>query len=184
MDFKTIVSHLWPMWVLGFLVLLAVYNSKEKKHIRIEKKAVIKFLTFMAFVSAVRFFILGLSAHLGLVSPGLVETLKTISSIPVPTIFGVYWEDACHGLPLLLLGNAIGDKKWLKPVYWAAMIAVMTAFGLGHMYQGVTASILLSLYIPASIHFAKKFGFGTVMLCHIAYDLVTILTTKAMLGFF
>lgn len=164
---------MYPYWILGILVIYAVWFSSNRYFLRITKKPIIKWIRFLAIVTLIRIilfkFLLG--AHLE--SPGVV--------IPLPIAFTVFWEDACHGLPLALFKKMIGNNKWLKPLYWVLMAIVMVEFGFGHLYQGVVPAMFLTLYVPYSVKMGEKHGFGTVMIGHILYDLATMLFVKYML---
>ena len=110
------------------------------------------------------------------------EAAKNIVQIPWFLAFGVFWEDMLHALPLILLQKLIGTQKKTWPIHILATAVIMASFGLGHTYQGAFAAFALSFYIPYSVQLGKKFGLGTVMICHILYDLSTILFLKFMLG--
>jgi hypothetical protein len=102
--------------------------------------------------------------------------------IPWQTTLGVFWEDAVHALPLVLLGKMFANKTWYKIAKWPLLAAVMCSFGAGHLYQGVLAACMLSFYIPFSMKMGEKHGFGTVMLCHMMYDLITLLSIGWIVG--
>lgn len=67
-------------------------------------------------------------------------------------------------------------KKFLP--HWAfVIVAVLTSavFGLGHLYQGWLAAVLLSAYpYFISYHYGKKHGYGTVMVAHVIFDIVIL----------
>ena len=88
----------------------------------------------------------------------------------------------CNTIPLVILGTMIEGKKWLRPLYLMLMAAMSLTFGSLHAYEGLQAMIVLSMYIPFTIRLGKKYGFGTVMICHIVYDLVTFFTFKTIAG--
>ena len=114
----------------------------------------------------------------------LHSAAKNISIIPWELTLSVFWEDSCHGLPVLLLQLFLGtDKKWKWAIHALCTAIVMVSFGLGHVYQGIFAACLISFYIPYSIKIGKQYGFGTVMLCHTLYDLTTLLSLKLLVGF-
>lgn len=161
---------MYPYWILGILVMLAVISSGNANLIRIDKTALKKWILFLACVTVWRVLMTKLLHFNGL---GYSKLLGP--PLPVLTAFTVFWEDACHGLPLLILRKLVAGKKWLKPLYYLALSAVMIEFGIGHLYQGVLAGFILALYIPYSIDKGEQYGFGTVMLGHMAYDLVTLL---------
>ena len=170
--------QMYPYWILGAGVLLATCLAGLKNVIRVEKSAIVSFLKFLGVLTLYRVILFTLFPHFG----PIASAAHNVSIIPWPLTLTVFWEDACHGLPLFLLGKVIGDRKWLKPFYWLAFAMVMLEFGLGHVYQGIPAAIVLSMYVPYSISLGRRFGFGTVMICHTLFDLSTILTIKFLLG--
>jgi hypothetical protein len=174
MDMKSMILNMYPYWLLGAGVLAAVIGSGHKKEVRIEKKAILYWIRFLGILTLYRVVLFAIFHK----SPQVIQMAKNVSMIPWPLTLTVFWEDACHGLPLYLIRKWIGDNKWLKPIYYALLGMVMIEFGLGHVYQGLLAACALSFYIPYSIRLGEKYGFGTVMLGHTLFDLSTILTIK------
>jgi len=110
--------------------------------------------------------------------------LSTVKSLPLGVTLFVGWEDMAHAVPIVLLRRFLGNSKWLIPARLIVLAAVMLEFGLGHRYQGNLAAAILSLYILVSIRYGVKVGFGTVMACHVMYDLATLSVAKyALSGF-
>lgn len=176
MDLKSMALAMYPYWILGASVLVATILAGKKNLIRVEKKPVLDWVKFLAVVTFWRVIMFKLF-------PSATASVgKNIAFLPWQLTLTVFWEDACHGLPLLMIKKAFGASKWLKPLYWAIVGLVMLEFGLGHVYQGVFAACLLSLYIPYSIKLGEKYGFGTVMVGHTLFDLTTILTVKFLMG--
>lgn len=179
MDFQTIASAMWPCWVFGAGMLYATKKSDHADLLKVDKKALSKWGIFLLLLTVWRIFSFKFYAH----SEHFKDSLKAVDQIPWQATLTVFWEDACHGLPLVLLQRLIGTKKWFtKPINYIALLVTMVAFGLGHLYQGVFSAVLLSFYIPYSMKLGKKYGFGTVMLGHMMYDLSTILAIKWMMG--
>lgn len=172
MDFKIFAEHMYPCWILGIIAIILTLAAGKKHLLRIEKKAVWNWCKFLLYVTAIRFAI----SKLNLGMYGNAPTL------PLAVPFTVFWEDACHGLPLLLLSNMLPDKKWAKALYWVALVLFSISFGLGHLYQGLLAAFLLSFYIKYSVDMGRKYGIGTVMICHMMYDMATLLFIKLMSG--
>lgn len=176
MDMKVIIAAMYPYWIAGAMMVLATIVAGRKDVVRIEKKAVLSWIRFLCFVTLYRIFLFKMFPHV------FSGPAKAISIIPWPMTLTVFWEDACHGLPLYILRLILGTKKWTWPIHGLLMLAMMLEFGMGHMYQGIYAACALSLYIPYSISLGKKYGFGTVMLGHTLYDLTTVLSIKLLSG--
>lgn len=167
-----------PYWILGAFIIWATANSKWKDLVRVEGKPILSFLKFLGILTLYRIFMFKMFPNLEV----LKQAATNISLIPWPMTLTVFWEDAAHGLPLVLLQRFIGTKKWTWPIHGLVTVMMMLEFGMGHVYQGLLAAIMLSFYVPYSTRLGKKYGFGTVMVCHVLFDLVTILTMKIMLG--
>lgn len=179
MDIKAWALNMYPYWLLGIFVIFATIFAGYKDVVRVEKSAMLKWLKFLGIVTIYRVLLFKLFPN----NQFLKEAIKNVTSVPWQITPSVFWEDACHGMPLFFIQMWLGTDKWWKQVIHALLLAVvMVEFGLGHVYQGVPAAIALSFYIPYSIKLGKKFGFGTVMLCHILFDLTTILTLKLFSG--
>ncbi len=176
MDLKSVALTMYPYWLLGAAMVWATARSSAKELVRVERKSVLKWVRFLCNITVLRVIMFLLFKN------QFIEGAKAVSVIPWPLTLTVFWEDACHGLPLLLIQRLIGTKKWTWPIHGLLTAMVMFEFGLGHVYQGVLAATALSFYIPYSIHLGKKYGFGTVMIGHTLYDLFTILTIKLVMG--
>lgn len=179
MTFTEMALRMYPFWIMGLFMFYATYQSKYRDLLRVEWKAVLKWCVFLGIVTVYRIIMFKIFAG--------NDTLKDMTSgamtIPWQATLTVGWEDMCHGLPLAIFALALGqDSLWKKILTWIAIIAVMISFGLGHVYQGVIAAAALSLYVPYTFKKGQQFGFGTVMICHVLYDLVTVLTLQNFLG--
>lgn len=181
MDFKTMAMNLFPFWILGLVMVFATISAGYKDLLRVEPKAVGKWLKLMGTVTLFRIVMFKLSMLSSTLGPHLKESLQPIMGIPWQGTLFVFWEDAVHGLPIILLGMLINQKWYSKVAYYGLMALIMISFGLGHTYQGNFAAMMLSLYIPFTVNAGKKYGVGTVMACHTIYDLTTILTFKLLL---
>lgn len=178
MDIKSVALDMYPYWLMGAGVLIATALAGFKKVLRIEKPAVIQWIKFLGIITVYRVLLFKLFPNFG----HLQDAAKNIAIIPWPLTLTVFWEDACHGLPLYLLRKIIGTKWWTWFIHVPLTALVMFEFGLGHLYQGVPAALLFSCYIPYSIKLGEKYGWGTVMLGHTLFDLTTILSIKFLLG--
>lgn len=178
MDFKQMAMQLWPCWMLGILMVYLTWKSQYKEVLRVDLKGILKFARLLLIITVARVVLLKLLAP-----PEMLDNIRNISHmIPWQAILGVFWEDACHTMPLVLAGMMWAGSKWYPILSKIALVVVMASFGSGHIYQGWLAAIGLSFYIPMTIKLGKKYGFGTIMLCHIAYDMSTLFTLKWIAG--
>jgi len=177
MDLKTIAENMYPFWILGVMVMGAVIAAGRKNLLRVETKPVINWSIFLVLLTVWRIMVAKFASYHGM--QGTEETFV----IPWAASFTVFWEDACHGLPVLLLRQLIGVHRWwAKILNFAMLLITMLSFGMGHLYQGVLPALILCFYVPYSIRCGKKYGFGTVMACHMLYDLVTLLFIQYFSG--
>ena len=178
MDFKTIAESMYPFWMIGTIVIAMVLAAGKKNVLRIERKPVLVWGACMVLLVGWRIFLDKVIGYHG--SQMAVQGMLTI---PWTASFTVFWEDACHGLPLLLLQDLIGKKKrWAKVLYGVVLTTIMVAFGLGHLYQGIFPALLLCMYIPYSVDVGRRYGFGTIIICHMLYDLSTLLFVHYLVG--
>jgi hypothetical protein len=178
MDFKSVALVMYPYWIMGAFMIWATAAAGYGKLVRIDPKAITKWVIFLMLITLFRVILLQFLFEV----ESYKKAAEAVTIIPWQSVFMVYWEDACFGLPLLLLHSCFRNSKLLMP-FWYAMVAMLTlSFGSGHTYQGYLPAILLMFYIPYSISLGRKYGFGTVMVGHVLYDLFTILTVKWSLG--
>lgn len=178
MNVSEVVERMWPAWAMGLAMLMLVKSSKYADLLKVDKKGLLRFARWMVIITLIRFVMLRLLAP-----QEIIEQLRgTVNFLPWQTTLGVFWEDMCHTVPLVILGRMYAKSKWYKWARLPLLAMVMFSFGSGHMYQGVWASCMLSLYIPITMKLGKKYGFGTVMLCHMFYDMATLLSLKWIVG--
>ena len=177
MDFKEIAEHMYPFWILGVVILGMVLASGHKYLLRAEKRPIAKWIILLCWITLYRVLMSKL-----LNFQGISSSPSLVAFFPIATVFTVFWEDAVHGLPLLIFKKLTKGYKWVKPIYYLLLVMVMVEFGLGHVYQGPLAAFCLSFYIPYTVKMGEKYGFGTVMLCHMMYDFVTLMYAKHMIG--
>lgn len=170
--------RMYPAWTMGLLMLYLVKNSRYKDVLRVDKKGLLGFAKWMAIITIFRIIVLKL-----LTPPDQLHAAHEAAMfIPWQATMGVFWEDMCHTVPLVLLGRMFKKTKWYKFVAIPLMLMVMISFGSGHVYQGVFAAAMISFYIPVTIRLGKKYGFGTVMICHMLYDFITIMSVRLLTG--
>lgn len=176
MDIKTAVLHYLPYWIMGIMMVFFTLRSEEDKDLmRIQPKSLLKFARTMLFVTLWRCVMMHFF-------PPTMQSAAPMLQIPLWLTATVGWEDACHTLPLAIIARYLGDSKWAKFAMVPLTMMVMLSFGLGHVYQGILPACMISFYIPIVTSLGKKHGFGTVMLCHMAYDFITLLTVRLFLG--
>jgi len=181
MNITEIAKQMWPCWALGAIILHQVWNSKNKDLLRIQPDSLKKWIGFLFLITALRVMAFDIYILLKGSAPPLHKLASTISQIPILATFTTFWEDACHGLPLVLLRRWMVGKWFSKPLNILATLAIMLSFGSGHTYQGIIPALMLTMYIPISAKLGEKHGFGTVMIGHSLYDFFTLLTVKWML---
>lgn len=179
MTFTEIALRMFPYWLMGLLMMFAVWNSQYKELLRVQPKSVLKWVGFLALLTIYRVAMFKIFSG----NQNLHDMTSGAATIPWQATFTVFWEDACHGLPLAIMSMRLGsDKLWKRILMLAAIVLVSLSFGLGHVYQGYVAAFFLSFYVPFSYRRGQEIGFGTIMICHTLYDLSTILTIKHFLG--
>ena len=177
MSFTEFALRMFPYWALGGIMFWAIWKSDYKDLLRFDLKTFAKFFAYMSVVSLFRYFMIKTIVHYGAGS-----NFQAVKGLPIGAIFFVGWENLAHSIPLVLLRRMIGTSKWVWPIHALAMLTVMMAFMGGHLYQGIFAAAIISLAVPADVHWGQKVGFGTTMSCHVLYDLATILTIRLAIG--
>jgi len=157
----------------GFLIF-AIVLWKDREILRFDYKAVQTFLWFMVGLTFLRFFLFSIAAEFGLYITDINQGLEHIKFWRLGLVF---WEDAFFAIPIYYM---VDKWKW-KEYIWLPITAILSIrFGIGHMYQ-FEAAYFAALLIPylAFYRYGKKYGFGTSMVCHILFDMITIITFKA-----
>jgi hypothetical protein len=179
MSFQEMALRMFPYWILGLFILYIVYQSSHRDLLRVQPKSVARWILFLGALTIYRIFIFKFFLDNGTLQDMTYCALMT----PWEATLMVFWEDACYSLPLVIFARWLGnDKLWKKGLIFAAILMVMTSFGLGHTYQGYWTAFFLSFYIPFTYKKGQEVGFGTVMICHTLYDLATILTINNFWG--
>ena len=161
MDFIQFASVMYPNWILGFGVFCLVMSTKERKLLKINWKGLFCWASFLLVLSVFRIAMVK--------AEGVPEDMPPLISMWT-TLF-VWWEDMAHAVPLALFKRLVGKKY--KYIYNILLLMTMFSFGLGHIWQSPFAAVLLSAYIPLAVRAGEKYGFGTVMIAHMAYDFCT-----------
>lgn len=160
------------MMIIGILIFCAVFIF-DRKLLRVQLKTIQTFLTLMALMTFFRLAIFSFASSLGIDILGLNQG---IGNIPFWRFATVFWEDAFFAIPIYYM---VDKLKWSKYIYMPIVAVGSIVFGLGHMYQFEMA-FFATLIIPYFVFYkaGKKYGFGTSMICHILFDMITFLTFK------
>jgi hypothetical protein len=178
MDMITVILQMWPCWLLGLAMIYFTWQSEYRSILKVDFKAILKFSKTLLVIAVLRFFALKF-----LWPQAMVDAARaTAHFIPWQAVLGTFWEDACHSMPLVLAGLMWGTHKWYPWLSRLALVVVALSFGSGHIYQGIWPAMAISFYIPVAMRLGKQYGFGTVMICHILYDLSTLLSIRWILG--
>jgi hypothetical protein len=149
------------MHVIIGLILFIYAWRKHQDQIKADWLAVAKFCGFMMFVTALRWGIWDLTNQ---------------SYQPVPVSFWhflfVFTEDMTYAFPIYLAKDILKVRKWI----WVSLATILSIeFASGHLYQGVFWAAITSIYpFFISYRYAKKTSFGTVMICHLLFDFITL----------
>ena len=152
-------------YFLGALVCSIVY-VKDKKLLTLKLDSVTKFLTLMSLAVCFRLAIMSLIGG----SP--------TGDFPFPLwmLIMVWWEDAVYAIPVFYISESSKIHRYVK---FLLILVISLYFGLGHSYQGLLGIAVTSLYpYFISARLAKQHGFGTVMLCHVLYDIIIVVISR------
>ena len=155
------------MFYIGCFILL-LFIIFYRDDVRIEWGSIAKFLAFMSLVTVIRI----ATADFVNSSGHGIPSAKGLSQIKLWSLILVFWEDAFFVLPIVYLRKRF---NWWVCALPAAALTVY--FGFGHAYQGTAAIYITALYpMLVSYRYGIKVGFGTIMICHILYDFITVFT--------
>jgi hypothetical protein len=155
--------------ILSF-VFIGIAYVKNKNLMRIDWATVKKVTLIVLLAKLVNIGIIDLQVHLGLVSK--IQLLEgTQMPMPFWWFFMVFWEDGFYGLVIYYLMEV--DKILPKFVKKIIIFGICFNFMLGHLYQGAIGMLAILYPFYISYKYGKKNGFGTVMICHILFDLIS-----------
>lgn len=154
--------------MIGFFLLLYA-TWKHKEIVRVEFDKVGSFLGFLAFLTCWRIAAFSFGESLGIPPPAYPRMLEEHG---MWRLFMVWWEDLFYVLPMFWIIKKF--KPWIAGIL---IVLISMEFGSGHAYQGAMGVIITSLYpYFISYRYGKKYGLGTVMMCHVIYDFATVFT--------
>lgn len=146
---------------------------KDKSVMRIDFNILKNFMALMVLLTFFRLFLFSVVNEFGF---RITDINQGIGQIEFWRFGLVFWEDAFFALPIYYM---IDKWKWSQYIYLPIIAVLSICFGLGHMYQ-FEAAYFATLIIPYGVFykFGKRYGFGTTMICHILFDMITFLTFK------
>lgn len=153
---------------IAIAVLIGLQFTKEAEITRIDWTKISQFMAFMVMVTLFRTFAVDFMMQVG--------WMKYLPTVPYEiasakwTLGLVFWEDVFFGMSLYFIAKHV-KNKWTRRTL---ILLIVAAFASGHGYQGWTGILFSALY-PwyVSKYYGEKYGFGTVMMCHIIYDSFT-----------
>lgn len=157
-------------FILG--ILLIIFTSLYDRNIlRVDFKAIGYFLIGMFLITMSKIFIYDFLFDVyGYFPYKMAYIANKIAGWDLGLVF---WEDAFYVIPIFLLIKVF--KKWY--LYMPLVVLLSIDFALGHQYQGNHAVFITALYpFFISYHFGKKYGLGTVMICHVVFDFIAVYT--------
>lgn len=151
------------MRIVGVLIVV-VMIKRDSPLMKVNWEALTKFFVFMMVISA---------ARLAVMDYGHAIAPSGLSAIGYRDFIWVFWEDAFFSMPIYFLK----DHLQLRKLLWIpAAVLLSIAFYWGHRYYGLLGLVTLAVPYFVSYKFAKKYGYGTVMVGHVLYDFIGIMT--------
>lgn len=161
--------------MIAALVNMALATKLFPGTCRFTLRPYVRFLGLMAIVTVGRIILFKMTPH----SPVDEDSAATIRNISPWHLMLVFWEDAFFTLPTIVL-EKLGASTFARN---SMLILSSLAFASGHVAYGLPWAFITLFYVPfLSYKFGKKHGLGTVMACHVTYDMLTWLTVIYTLG--
>lgn len=152
---------------IGLAIMIAVWFF-DRDLLRIQWNSVASFCGFMTFVTLLRICWFDFQIRTGSSYPAMPAEIYQSG---IWSLGLVFWEDAFYAIPIYYAHKHL--KSWPA---WGLTIALSLMFASGHTYQGYFVASLTAFYpYFISNRFGAVVGFGTVMACHIIYDMLTFL---------
>ncbi len=143
------------MYIISAVVLVLVYIF-DRERLQFDTKAFYRFLK-----------ILFIGSCLSIVVNYLAGRLPLLPPVAVSSLLLVWQEDIIFSCLLLYYLPKILPEHFQIPI----MIMTSFVFGYMHLYQGIVSATLVSIYPYVSLYFGKRYGWGTVCVSHVTYDL-------------
>jgi hypothetical protein len=154
------------------IVFLGIAYFKNKNLMRIDKPFVKKVLVYIFIAKLISIGFTDLMVTLGYVDKySLLNATK--SPMPFFWFFMVFWEDGFYGLTIYYLKEV---NKTLPEIVKTILISgICFKFMLGHLYQGSIGMMAIIYPFYLSYTYGKRHGFGSVMVLHILFDLISFM---------
>lgn len=144
------------LWIFAAFILAIVYVF-DRSVLRFDSKAFLWFLK-----------VLIIGSLLSIVLNSILGRFPPLPLVPVSSLLFVWGEDIIFSLLPLYYGSKLLPERCHVPV----IILSSFVFGAFHLYQGLLFATVISLYPYISLHLGKKYGWGTVCVSHVTYDLL------------
>lgn len=136
---------------------------------RVEFPPIFKFFKLMLIITAIR---IGLQ-FTSITAPA--NGRDVMDEITLLSLLQVFWEDVFFTLPALMLDRL--GRSGFEIGLCLAISAV--AFASCHLAYGALWAGITLLYVPfLSYKYGRLYGLGTIMICHILYDVMTLLSVR------
>lgn len=166
---------LYLFLIISSICILKYKHWKKDDSIRIEWEQVAKFLGVMALLTMLRFCLADI--WMQLVPESIIDYIsRARSTSDIGSLAFVFWEDVWFGMSIAWIMSYLYPVR--KRTAIAMVVLISLLFGSGHLYQGWIGMILSVYPFFISYKYGKKYGFGTVMVCHMLYDFITVMTVK------
>jgi hypothetical protein len=174
MDFYSFFSHNGFYILIGIILIILTFFTSYRTILRVDLKAILKWIIFLVVVFLIRLVLYKLSIGLSI--------FAIFRSLPLSITPFVFWEDAVFGLPLLLFRNHIKDtNKICHYIFYILLGLFSFIFAAAHIYQSLWTFGVMLFYIYVTNDYARRYGYGTIMICHVLFDFITILTFQYFL---
>lgn len=161
-------ATIYNMQVLFGILTFLFALKKAPNLVRIDIDQVIRFGLSCLLIFSIKAIVMALNKESSYIDQAYLEGTNSLAA--------VWWEDACFVLPYLLAYNYIGKKAYfLFPLF----LSTNYIFMQGHAYQGPVGQITF-IFPFISFYYGKKYGLGTMMLCHILYDTSIVLCLSGL----
>lgn len=144
--------------IISLMILILIYYKEGKDFLRVDWLYLLKSSLAIFVAKSITLPIMGIS----------VAVFNFINPV---SLLSVYWEDVIFAIvPFIILRDC--KSKIFHKIYTVLFIALIIYFGKCHLYQGARGWVAMVLPL-VSIYIGTRKGFGTSMLLHISFDLIS-----------